>query len=96
MLNFPRQPFAAEVHAAALGKQRLNNGDAQFDRFLQGVIHLVAARNAWRQHHPQRRFRLAGQDFGHLRLAEEAADSLDLPNATSLTVTYAHIAKEGS
>ncbi|MFN8098424.1 MAG: DUF881 domain-containing protein [Dermatophilaceae bacterium] len=26
----------------------------------------------------------------------EAADSLDLPNATSLTVTYAHIAKEGS
>ena len=58
VLNFPFQPFAAQADPAAFGEHRLDGGDAQFDGFLQGVIHLFAGLHGLNQRHRQGRLAL--------------------------------------
>jgi len=74
VLHLAVQPFAAQSGPAAFGEQRLDGGDAQFDGFLQGVIHLLATRDALRQNDAQRRFHLAGQRFRNPRQSLPLAD----------------------
>ena len=42
VFDFPVEPFALEFHDAALGRQWRDLRDAEFDGFLDGVIHALA------------------------------------------------------
>ena len=56
MRLFLLHPPLIQLHAAALGQDRLDGGDAELDSFLQAEFHAVAARYALYQQGVQGRF----------------------------------------